>query len=314
MVTSKDGFEFSAIVYPFNQCNAIRVIDGMHSEDQYVRYIHAHGIEQADIIMPRLDFLKDCPTIKHIKISPSSADLVSFDYTPLYDHPEILSLHIINSYCVREGRELKNIPTIDYSRFPKLQSLSFTANSGSINFAEIPALKSLVVGGYCNQSRDLTGLFCSKELDTLRLNECKERSLDGIEVSENLQCLYISYNRLLEDIGALSKVKGTLKALRITNCPKIKDFSVLKTLEKLELLELSGSNELQDLSFISQMKNLKSFIFDVPVLDGDLTPCLSLSYAYCRKSRKGYNLADKHLPKGTFIKGNESIEQWRHLE
>ena len=59
MVTSKDGFEFSAIVYPFNQCNAIRVIDGMHSEDQYVHYIHAHGIEQADIIMPRLDFLKD---------------------------------------------------------------------------------------------------------------------------------------------------------------------------------------------------------------------------------------------------------------
>lgn len=112
----------------------------------------------------------------------------------------------------------------------------------------------------------------------------------------------------------MSKVKGNLKALRITNCPKIKDFSVLKTLEKLELLEISGSNELQDLSFISQMKNLKSFVFDVPVLDGDLTPCLSLCYAHCRKSRKGYNLTDKHLPKGTFTKGNESIEQWRYLE
>lgn len=314
MMIIKDGFEFCAIVYPFNQCNAIRVIDKMYSPDQYVRYINAHGIEQADIMMPELDFLKNCPTLKHIKISPSSADSVNFDFSPLYSHPEIISLHCINEYCIREARKLKCIPTIDYSHFPKLQNLSFTANSGSINFAEIPSLKTLVVGGYCNKSRDLSGLFCSRELDTLRLNECKEHSLNGIEVSENLQCLYISYNRLLEDISALSKVKDTLRALRIMNCPKIKDFSVLGMLEKLELLEISGSNELQDLSFIKQMSSLQTFIFDVPVLDGDLTPCLSLSYAHCRKSRKHYNLTDKYLPKGTLKRGNETIDLWRRLE
>ena len=125
MITSKDGFDFCAIVYPFNQCNAIRVIDDMHTVDQYVGYINAHRVEQADIIMPQLDFLRDCPTLKYIKVSPPSADQLSFDYSPLYDHPEIMSLHIINEYCVREGRRLKKIPTIDYSHFPQLQSLSF---------------------------------------------------------------------------------------------------------------------------------------------------------------------------------------------
>ena len=45
----------------------------------------------------------------------------------------------------------------------------------------------------------------------------------------------------------------------IENCPKIKDFSVLKELKNLELLQLYGKNELPDLSFIRHMKNLKTF-------------------------------------------------------
>ena len=110
------------------------------------------------------------------------------------------------------------------------------------------------------------------------------------------------------------QVKNSLKALRIENCAKIKDFSVLEKLENLELLDLSGSNEIPSLSFIRKLKNLKVFVFSVNVLDGDLTPCKDLSYAACVRGRKHYNMKNRDLPKGKVTRGNEDIELWRRFE
>lgn len=309
----KDGFNFTKILYPFNHENAIRIELHKHSVEDYVRYINDNSLEQAEIIMPNFDFLTECPTLKFIKIQPHSSS-ICYDYTPLYNHPEIKFLHCINEFCLLEGKSMSRISELDYSRIQGLTHASLTANHGSINFSSVETLKSLVVGGYCNEGRNLSGLFCSKELDTLSLLECKETSLEGIETSENMQCLYISYNRVLRDIEALYKIKDTLKALRIVNCPKILDFSVLSELNNLELLEISGNNTLQSISFIKKLKKLKSFVFDVNIADGDLTPCLNLSYAQCRKARRHYSHKDKELPKGIFIRGNESIEDWRKLE
>lgn len=102
--------------------------------------------------------------------------------------------------------------------------------------------------------------------------------------------------------------------LRIENCPKIKDFSVLGELEKLELLELSGSNVLTSLDFLKSMKSLKLFIFNINVEDGDLPSCMCVPHVYSEKDRKHYNLKNMELPKGQFVMGNEDIEEWRRLE
>jgi hypothetical protein len=126
--------------------------------------------------------------------------------------------------------------------------------------------------------------------------------------------LYIYHNRVLEDISALKSCSSTLTALRIQNCPKITDFSVLEELQNLELLELTGSNELPNLSFLENMKNLKAFTFSMNVKSGDLSPCLRLLYVYSQKNHKYYNLKDKDLPKKMYIRGNESIEEWRRME
>lgn len=50
------------------------------------------------------------------------------------------------------------------------------------------------------------------------------------------------------------------------------------------------------------------------VIDGDLTPCLDLSYVYSEKDRRHFNLKDKDLPKMNYVRGNEDIEEWRRLE
>ena len=156
--------------------------------------------------------------------------------------------------------------------------------------------------------------FNSAILDTLSIFQSKITTLEGIQKSQKLQCVYLYNNRSLQDISVLKKVKRTLRALRIENCPKIVDFSVLGELENLELLQLSGSNELDDISFLKTMKNLKTFIFNINVKDGDLSPCLNLSYVCSGKNRKHYNLKDKDLPKGKYIRGNETIEMWRRTE
>jgi len=49
-------------------------------------------------------------------------------------------------------------------------------------------------------------------------------------------------------------------------------------------------------------------------LDGDITPCLGLSYVFMMRSKKYYNLKDKELPKGEYVRGNEDIEMWRRMD
>ena len=306
----KDGFEFVSLNYPHNVKEAIKIVTGTRPIHEYIDYINKNNINSAEIIMPNIEFLKFCPSLKHLKIWPSYDSTENYDFSPLYDHPEILSLNCGNIY----GNRDQYISEIDYSRITGLVDLSLGVNKGTRKFNSINTLKSLGVGNYKSKNNDIQDLFSSEQLDTLVLNGCRIESLNGIEKSKRLQCLYLYYNRSLKDISSLRKVKKTIKALRIENCPKIADFSVLAELENLELLELTGKNVLPDLKFINSMKNLKTFVFDMNVEDGDLTPCLNLSYVYCDKNRKHYNLKDKDLPKGNYVRGNEDIEQWRRLE
>lgn len=303
-------FEFVSIHYPFYEKKAIKVVADYNTIPSYQAYIRENRIEMADIIMPNLVVLRGCPSLKYLKIAPSSDSLPNFDFSPLYDMPQVLSLNCQNQY----GDRGQHIGIIDYSKINGLIELSVGVNKGTLNFNQIKTLRSLRVGGFTGENHDISDLFCSAELDTLRLIDCNIHSLNGIEKAPRMQCIYLSRNRRLSNIDALSRVKTSLKALRVENCSQIKDFSVLEQLEQLELLELSGSNEIPSLDFLSKMKNLKTFVFNVNVKDGDLSPCLLLRYVYSEKNRKHYNLKDKDLPKGQYVRGNETIEPWRRLE
>ena len=280
-----------------------------HTIEEYVAFIQKHKISKAVIIYDDISFINECPSLKYLQIIPPDQVVPPFDFSPLYKLPEIKWLDCVTMHGDRE----QYVSEIDYSKIHGLEDVGITAK-GHLNYSQLPMVKTIGISGY--KKRDLQDLFCSKELDTLSMIQCSMSSLDGIETSEKMQCLYLYYNRSLKDIHALSKVKGTLKALRIENCPKIVDFSVLKELENLELLELSGKNSLPSLDFIKSMPRLKTFNFSMDVLDGDLTPCLDLSWAYSARNRKHFNLKNKDLPKvkSNFVKGNESIEEWRRLD
>lgn len=318
----REGYEFKPLTYPANIYDAIvirnprntqynyRIPINEHSLLEHIGFINKHNLEKAYLICNDLSFVTQCPTLKYISVIPADSADDNFDFSPLYGMPEIKSLGCQNLYGSRE----QYLSEIDYSRIHGLIDLGVSVNNGTLNYNKVETLKSLAMSAFKGKNRDLTDLFCSKELDTLRLIQCGIYSLNGIETSRKIQCLYLHYNRSLSDINALRKVNGTLKALRIENCPKIEDFSVLGELENLELLELSGSNVLPSLNFLKTMKNLKTFTFSMNVLDGDLSPCMDLSYVYSEKDRKHYNWKDKELPKVKYVRGNEDIEEWRRLE
>ena len=318
-----NGFAYTAVTPPSNihdgiiikcegksDCESPQYDIPYHTIADYTTFIQHNKIQKAVIILDDISFISGCSSLKHLRIIPSYQSLELFDFSPLYEMSEIKSLSCQNLY----GSQEQYLSEIDYSRIHGLIDLGISVNKGTLNYNKVETLKSLAMSAFKGKNRDLTDLFCSKELDTLRLIQCGIYSLNGIETSRKMQCLYLHYNRSLSDISALRKVNGTLKALRIENCPKIEDFSVLGELENLELLELSGSNVLPSLNFLKTMKNLKLFMFDMNVLDGDLSPCLGISCVDSFKDRKHYNLKNSSLPKGKFTMGNEDIEKWRRLE
>lgn len=310
-MATRNGFEFDSIVYPFDAETAIEICEPRFY-NRYVQYINRKQLTQAKITMPSLDILYDCPTLQYLHIHPRFDSPDQYDFSPLYGR-ELKYLCCLNEYYKEGGKS--HIGTVDFSQIYGLESLKINVNRGTLNFNRIPSLRSLSIGDYKGPNLDLSDLFISTQLDTLRLIEGKTVSLRGIERAVNMQYLDISYNRCLEDISALSKIKHSLKSLNIFNCARIKDFSVLYELENLEKLEIWGNNTIPSLDFIRYMPNLKTLFLEVNIADGDITPCLNLRSAKLMKNRKHYNLRDKDLPKATkVIFGNESIEEWRRLE
>ena len=187
----KDGFEFSSINYPFYDKKAIYVWKENRLDD-YIQYIRDNQIESAEIVLPNLKILQYCPSLRYIKIHPSSNSPAKYDFSPLYQMNEIKHLHTITRYYTdNTEKPILHTAQIDYSMIKGLVSLSLEANRGALNFNFIPTLKSLVVGGFQGKFADLTDLFCSEVLDTLSLSQCKVKSLNGIDQSKNMQCIYL---------------------------------------------------------------------------------------------------------------------------
>ena len=314
-----DGFVFQSLTHPGNVYDAIvikhpestacaspKLPNSKRSFQEHIDFINKYNLEKAIIIAENIEFITKCPSLKYIRIKPSDNAKNNFDYSPLYQLPNIKSLSCATIY----GDRNEFTTSIDYSKFNTLERVSISG-PGHKNYNTVKSLKTIGISGY--KESDLTNMFSSLSLDSLMIIQCGIKSLEGLQKSDKMKCLYLYHNRSLQDITALRKVKDSLRTLRIDNCSKIKDFSVLSELENLEMLELSGGNQLPSLDFIKSMRNLKTFVFNVNVLDGDLSPCQNLSYARSLRERRHYNLKDKDLPKSHFVYGNESVEGWRRF-
>lgn len=314
-----DGKRFVPVTFPYNKPDGI-LVENKYDEN-IANYINSKSITKVYLQhLHDFSFLQNCVNVEHLSIELqlpeseySKCERIGNSIIKEYKLDSLYSLKKLKSLSIGENEVpfIKSKVCINLSKLSTLQYLS-CQYSYVTEIHTLNKLSVLRLSGY--NKENLCSICSSKNLNTLYLNFSKIESLNGIEQFEKIQCLYLHYNRRLRDISSLSKVKQSLRALRIENCSSIEDFSVLGELENLELLELSGNNQLPNLDFLKTMKNLKTFVFNINVLDGNLTPCLDLSYVFSAKNRKHYNLKDKDLPKGLYVRGNESIEEWQRIE
>lgn len=257
------------------------------SLEEHIEYILQNNIEKVLVVAEDISFLRRCTGIRSVQITPAhSAE--NFDYTPLYDLPNLREVSCQTVYGPNDNLRAD----VDYSRFSEIHSIHAYGAKGHRNLSCTKGLRRLSLGKGQPECKTLADFDLTQLLE-LDLCQSTVRSLSGLAQAGNLQRLSLTFCRMLEDISA---IPDSVTSLEIHACSKLRDFSCLFRLSNLEELTLYGNNSLPDLSFLKQMPKLRTFRFTMNVLDGDLRECLRLRYAYCQ-NRKHYNLKDADLPK-----------------
>lgn len=321
--TIQDGFIFYSITEPTNvrdtivihiprdaKCESPRIPPSQKTLDEHIAFINEHQLEKALVIADRIDFLPLCPSLQYLWIIPSDSAPDEFDFSPLYQLPQIKYLKCETQYGINK----KNGGFLDYSKICGIQSLDIDYSKFDLHFERISSLKTLLLRHYGKRMSSLKDVLLSENVDVLELSFCGFQSLGGIGVAKSMKVVHLEYCRGLEDISALEDVKDSLVSLNIINCPRITDFSVLSQLRNLEDLRLKGSNVLPNLSFLRQLPNLRTFVLKMDVLDGDLKPCLNIPCVFCN-DKKHFSHKNNDLPKNTEPGDNlysrHGIEVWR---
>lgn len=304
-VLYRDGFAFTSLANignPANVFDAIIIRNPSKTDcfspklgkssrllQDHIDFINQYQLEKAVIIAEDIDFLTQCPSLKHLQIIPSDT-ASEFSFAPLYIMPNILSLNCSTEYGLHFSRKTE----LDYQHFQHLRDLDI-AGGGHINVNKLSGIRRLNVSR--NSGKDLSGIVTSPSLESLNLTQCGIKSMQGVKDFVNLSELSLCHNKCVEDVFEIVQCADSLKSLSIDACPRITDFSFLERLYNLEYLELIGNNSLPNLEFLPKMKKLKCFIFSMNVVNGDLSNCRLIPYVYSMRNRKHYNLLDKELPK-----------------
>lgn len=279
----------------FNPADAVVVspvfLRSRKSLQEHIEYIRNNNIKKAIVVAENIQFLTQCPSLEYLMVFPAIT-ANDFDYSPIYEMPNIKWLQCRTIYGVNEDK----VATIDYSRFRELKRLGVSGGKGHLNVQTAKDAVSLLFDFGFPNAKNLMGFIPGKALENLSISQSSIQSLQGIEETLKLRRLELAYNRSLTDISTLCHFGETLRYLEIDTCGKIKDFSVLKELHNLEFLILKGSNILPDLSFVKEMPKLKSLHLTMNVEDGDLSLCEGLPYVKI-KNRKHYTHKDNELPK-----------------
>ena len=271
------------------QCFSPRLGVSSRTLQNHIDFVNEHQLEKAVVIAESLDFLSNCPSLQYLEVIPADT-AIKFDYSPLNDMPNLLGLKCATEYGVHFSQKT----TLDYSNLFALMDLDI-AGPGHLGISQLSSIRRLNAFG--QRPRTLEEMVSCNSLSDLRVTSCAVRSLSGLASAEKLTSLFLWHNRSLSDVSEILSCAETLKSLSIRSCPRITDFSFLGKLYNLEHLELIGNNELPDLRFLSGIKNLRCFVFNMNVLDGDLSYCLPIPYVSSLRNRKHYNYLDSELPK-----------------
>ena len=250
-------------VYYDGKDNGIILDDAydLYKRNEYLKYVKENSVNYLRCQDVDMNLLAFFPDIEFITI-PDEAENIE----GVYNIKKLKGLEIT----------ARNLELLDLSRFSWLEYLIIHDHS------DIESIKSISV---------------DSELETLHLEFCYGlKTLDGVQSFSKLNKLVLDYCLKLEDISAIMFCAHSMKHFRITDCNKIKELTVvLSNLFNLETLYLSAcetnrTNILSSVKFIQRLKELKDFMTDYKIEDGDLTPLLKVNNVEILKFYKHYNL------------------------
>ena len=168
---------------------------------------------------------------------------------------------------------------VDLSCFKKLESLSCDYSNRILNLNMCVNLKTLSIGNYKSKTMDLTEFPILINLIKLSFFKTNILTLKGIENLIGLKEIGIYSSSNLTNIDSLKFLSNSLEEIQIERCKQISDYNILGELKSLKKIILSESGEIETISFIQNLSNLKFFSFwGTNVLDGNLNYCLKIDY------------------------------------
>lgn len=292
-----------------NDEDGITVLIGKYNLQESIQHIQTNQIKSVEITYyyeeSQIDFLSECPSIESLSLQGPNVKNLS----GLYHLKALKDLSIDDA-----------VPslTIDFHQLTTLEVIYGTLPPKAKAIGSLIHLKKIRIWGYKPKGKNLKEFTDLKALEDLELISSNITSLEGIQGLTKLHRLGLFRMRALTDIEAIQHLSENLMDLEIESAKNIHDFSPIGKVRSLEHLGLNNCGTIPSIRFIKQLPRLRSMRFgDSTVVDGDVSPCIELEYAYftnkkhySHRLKEGARINDLH----TFIKrdtpeGTDSIPQ-----
>ncbi|EJL74391.1 hypothetical protein [Chryseobacterium populi] len=271
----KDGFTFydrfkKEAIFSFapdNRADIQRSIE--YIKKNKVKYISLSEklLEKVD----NLDFLGDMDFIEEIYISK-----YDMDFSGIYKLKNLKALSVIYQ---------KVTPTIDYSRFEKLEDLSIDWYNKEIDLSENKNLKKLIIWKFKPKNKSFSYIKLPQSIESLEVTESNIHNLEGLELA-NLKHFEGHYCTKLTSLSGLKESADHLQSLTLSSCGSLVNYQELEHCKNLEKIILTRCGEMQSLSWLKNLKKVSHISFlHTKVIDGDIRYCLGIKYVAFTNSR-----------------------------
>lgn len=277
-IIEKEGFKF---------------LDGLQSEyivvessriTDYIKYINKNKIKAAFLsnlyyFANGINFLQECNFLEKLSITSSSIE----------NYDGLSYLQSLEDLILEEPKG-----KVDLTCHTALKRLAADYNKNIIGMEQLKGLKELSLWHYKPKSRDLSGISGLDSIKELEIIQSNINSLNGCGSLLKLERLKFAYLSQFRYIDELEKIKKSLKILDFDCCKKIENHEYVMCLNNLEKLRYYKCGNIKTINFISNMPNLKEFVFmGTNVVDGNLKACAGLEYvAFTNKRHFSHKMSD----------------------
>ena len=109
-------------------CLAPTFLRSKKTLEEHIQLVNEKKLKKAMVVAENIDFLHQCPSLEEVRVYPSF-NAVDFDFSPLYDLPNLRKVICGTVYGPEENRT----SSVDYGRFSKLKELIVNGAKGHQN-------------------------------------------------------------------------------------------------------------------------------------------------------------------------------------